>query len=138
MSHTSPQFVEFVAEQLAGIPGLATARFFGGVGLSAHGTQFGMVIGTALYFVVDDCTRPAYQARGSQCFAYDTRARRVQVMRYFEVPADVIEDREALAAWAREAVGAAENSKPKKRPAVKKAAAPSVAMKRASPKKSTV
>ncbi len=129
MSHTSHQFVEFIAEQLAGTPGLASARFFGGVGFSAHGTQFGMVIGTALYFVVDDRTRPGYQARGSQCFAYDTRARRVQVMRYFEVPADIIEDRESLAAWAREAIGAAENSKPKKKLAAKKPA-----MRRAAPK----
>ncbi len=129
MSSTSPQFVEFIVEQLGDLPGLTCARLFGGVGFSVHGTQFGMVIGTALYFVVNDRTRPAYQARGSQCFAYDTRIRRVQVTRYFEVPADVIEDRESLVAWAREALGAAENSKPKKKPAAKKPA-----IRRAAPK----
>lgn len=114
MSHTSPQFVEFMVEQLSEIPGLTSARFFGGVGLASHATQFAMVMGTTLYFVVDDITRPQYEKRGSQCFAYDTRAKRVQVRKYFEVPAEVIEDREALVELAREAVLAAQNSKKKR------------------------
>jgi DNA transformation protein and related proteins len=49
------------------------------------------------------------QKRGSWCFAYDTQAKRVQVRKYFEVPAEVIEDREALVELAREAVLAVRN-----------------------------
>lgn len=115
MSHTSPQFVEFMVEQLSEIPGLTSARFFGGIGLASHSTQFAMIMGTTVYFVVDDSTRPQYEKRGSQCFAYDTQAKRVQVRKYFEVPVEVIEDRAALVELAREAVRAAQNSKGKKK-----------------------
>lgn len=115
MAHTSPQFVEFITEQLSELPGLASARLFGGIGFSAHGTQFGMVIGPTLYFVVDDLTRPRYEELGSQCFAYDTKVRRVQVKRYFEVPADIIEDRGSLFDWALQAVRAAREPAAKKK-----------------------
>lgn len=111
MSQTSSQFVEFIVEQLAEVAGVTKARFFGGIGLAAHSTQFAMIMGTSVYFVVDKVTRPKYEKLGSQCFAYDTKAKRVQVNKYFEVPAEVIEDREALVAWAREAVQVAQSLK---------------------------
>jgi DNA transformation protein and related proteins len=104
MSQGSSQFVDFIVEQLAEVPGVTKARFFGGTGLAAHSTQFAMIMGTSVYFVVDKVTRPKYEELGSKCFAYDTKTKRVQVRKYFEVPAEVIEDREALVALAREAV----------------------------------
>ena len=109
MSQASPQFVDFIVDRLSGIPGITRTRFFGGTGLSAHATQFAMIMGGSLYFVVDENTRPRYEKLGSTCFAYDTKARRVQVRKYFEVPIEIIEDQEALAALAREAVGVAQS-----------------------------
>lgn len=120
MSQASPQFVDFIVDRLSGIDGIARTRFFGGTGLSAHATQFAMVMGGSLYFVVDKDTRPKYEKLGSTCFAYDTKARRVQVRKYFEVPIEIIEDQEALAALARESVLAAQGLKNKK-PADKRA-----------------
>ena len=120
MSQASPQFVDFIVDRLSGIDGITTNRFFGGTGLSAHATQFAMVMGGSLYFVVDKDTRPRYEKLGSTCFAYDTKARRVQVRKYFEVPIEIIEDHEALAVLAREAVLAAQGLK-KKKPAGKRA-----------------
>lgn len=101
---TSQDYVEFIKEQLASVHEVRSKRLFSGAGLSVHGVTFAMIIGNVLYFVVDDTTRPAYEAMGSQCFSYTTKVRRVDVKRYHEVPAELIEDRERLAALAREAL----------------------------------
>ncbi|MDM0012600.1 TfoX/Sxy family protein [Variovorax sp. J22P168] len=110
---TTPDFVEFVRDQLDALHGLRSARLFGGVGFKADGVQFAIVIDNVLYFAVDDTTRPAYEAMGSHCFAYSTRVRRVEVRRYYALPADLLEDRERLLALARESVAIA--FKPRKR-----------------------
>lgn len=68
-----------------------------------------MIMGTSVYFVVDKVSRPKYEKLGSKCFAYDTKTKRVQVNKYFEVPVEVIEDREALVALAREAIQVAQS-----------------------------
>jgi len=112
---TSPDFVDFVKDQLDALRDLRSARLFGGVGLTAAGVQFAMIIDNVLYFAVDDTTRPAYEAMGSQCFSYSTRVRRVEVRRYYALPADLLEDRERLVALARESLEVA--ARPRKRKA---------------------
>src|SRR5262245_60493662 len=98
---------EYVREQLAALRGVTSARFFGGVGYAYDGVQFGMIIQGTLYFVVDDVTRPQYEARGSRCFTYTTRKRRIDSKRYYSVPADVIEDADELTALARASIAIA-------------------------------
>jgi len=122
-------FAEFVLDQLAPLRGVASGRFFSGTGFSVDGVQFGMIIQGTLYFVVDDSTRAKYEARGSRCFSYDTKKRRVDVRRYYSVSADLIEDQEELVLLAREAARIASLSKrtatPRKhRPRTKKVAKP--------------
>jgi len=104
MTAGGAQFVEFVKEQLVALPKLATARFFGGVGISSAGAQFGMVMGGTAYFVVNDETRARYERMGSTCFSYTKGRGRVAVKRYYSVPADVLEDTERLTALARESI----------------------------------
>jgi DNA transformation protein len=113
--NTSADYAAFVTEQLEGLHGLGTARLFGGVGLSVDGLQFGMIIRNVLYFAVNDASRPFYEAQGSLCFSYDTKARHVDVRSYYAVPADLIEVRERLLTLAREALGAAQGRKRKPR-----------------------
>lgn len=114
MSAGSASFVAFITEQLTGIDQLQSKRFFGGIGLVSGDTQFAMLMGNTLYFAVNDATRPQYEQMGSQCFAYDTKARRVQVKKYFEVPADYLEDPTALLAVAQQALEVARQAKTKR------------------------
>lgn len=104
MSTGSSDYVEFVKDQLASLRGVSTSRFFGGIGLSSEGTQFAMIMGSVLYFVVDDSTRPKYERMGSDCFSYSTKKGRVDVRKYYAVPAEVIEEQEQLVALARESI----------------------------------
>jgi DNA transformation protein len=108
-------FLGFVMEQLAPLP-LTAKPFFGGTALCAGGVQFAMVMEQALYFVVDDGTRPAFEALGSRCFGYQTKKGWVEVRKYFEVPAEFLEDRDRLQHGAQEALDAAmraQSGKPK-------------------------
>lgn len=66
-----------------------------------------------MWFKVDDGNRADYEAAGSQPFRpFDSAT----VMSYWEVPADVLDDRAAIVAWGRKAIDAQLRSKaPKKR-----------------------
>lgn len=111
MNAGSSDYVEFVKDQLASLRGVSIGRFFGGIGLCSEGTQFAMIMGSALYFFVDDSTRPKYERMGSGCFSYSTKKGRVDVRKYYAVPAEVIEEQEQLVALARESIRIANLSK---------------------------
>ncbi len=115
------EYTEYVLEQLAPLGQVRAARLFGGVGLSRGSLQFAMIMDRTLYFAVDDVTRPRYEAAGMQPFAYDTRKRRVQVRRYYELPEDVLVDADELRLWAEEALRAAARGR---KPARKRAGKP--------------
>ncbi len=100
------EYLEYVLEQLAGLPGVRSRRMFSGAGLYQDEVFFGLLFRDTLYFKVNDSNRPDYEARRMAQFKpYDDRP---QVsFSYYEVPAEVLEDRDELAAWARRSVEAA-------------------------------
>ena len=97
-------FIDFVLDQLRDIPGLEARRMFGAHGLYAGETFFAIACDGALYFNVDDRSRVEYERRGMQPFRPTEKQ---TLKRYLQVPADVIDDREELAKWAKRAVRAA-------------------------------
>lgn len=107
------EFIDYVLDLLDPIPDVASGRFFGGTGLTAAGTQFAMVMGGALYFVVNDQTRPKYEAAGMPPFSYATKKGRVNVKRYYQVPVDILETPPELIEWAEESIQIARKTKKK-------------------------
>ena len=93
-------FVAFVLEQLSGVDALCCRWMFGGHGLYRGGTLFGIVSGGRLYFKTDDATAGLYARRGMTAFRPTDRG---PLRTYYEVPADVLNDRACLAEWARTA-----------------------------------
>jgi DNA transformation protein len=82
---------------------------FGGVGIYAAELFFALLADDTLYFKVDDTTRPQFEDRGLGPFRpYGEDG---EVMQYYEVPADVLEDPEALRAWAEAAIAVARRAK---------------------------
>ena len=100
----SADYLAYVVDQLAGFSSLTSRRMFGGVGLYADGVFFGLIDDDTLYFKVGDANRADYTARG--CKAFQPTPGEIS-MSYFEVPADVLEDADALRAWATTAVAVA-------------------------------
>jgi DNA transformation protein len=106
----SPSFRSFVIEQLARTtPGIRSRSMFGGVGIYAAELFFALLDDDTLYFKVDDATRPQFVERGMAPFRpYGEGG---EVMQYYEVPADVLEDPEALGGWVEGAIAVARRAK---------------------------
>ena len=96
---TPPQFVQFVLDQLSALGGVECRPMFGGYGLSHGDAFFGIIWRDQLYLKTDDATRDRYVSRGMQPFRPNARQ---TLKTYYEVPADVLEDRAELAQWARQ------------------------------------
>ena len=112
----TPEFRDFVLDQLARIPQLRAKAMFGGVGLYSADAFFGIVAADELFFKVDASNRSAYEAAGSEPFR-PVIARPVS-MSYWRVPIEVLEDPAELRAWAENAIAAAARvaaSKPRPR-----------------------
>jgi DNA transformation protein len=104
----TPEFRDFVLDQLARIPQLRWKAMFGGVGLYSADAFFGIVAADELFFKVDDSNRAVYVAAGSEPFR-PVVARPVS-MSYWRVPIEVLEDPSELATWALAAIRAAGNA----------------------------
>jgi DNA transformation protein len=111
----SEGFRAFVLEQLARTThGLRARSMFGGVGLYSGDLFFGLMDNDVLYFKVDDTTRARFEERGLEPFRPGGEGG--EVMQYYEVPAEVMEDAETLAPWAAEAVEVARRARSRRHP----------------------
>ena len=108
----SPDYREWVLEQLRQAGPVTGRAMFGGYGLYRDGLFFALLDDDCLYFKVDEENRPDYEAAGMRPFAPlgDERP-----MQYYEVPPDVLEDAERMRLWADRAVDAARRAAARKR-----------------------
>ena len=98
----SDGYKAFVLDQLGGAGRITAKAMFGGVGLYCQGLFFGLIDDDTLYLKVDDTTRPDMERVGSEPFRpYGDGS---QVMQYYALPADVLEDREAARRWVERAI----------------------------------
>ena len=106
----SAGFRAFVLEQLEqATPGIRDKRMFGGVGLYAGEHFFAIIDNDTLYFKVDDQTRPRYLAEGMAPFRpYGADG---GTMGYYQVPASLLEDVDALRGWVKDALAVARRAK---------------------------
>lgn len=113
----SQSFRTFALEQLRRIRLDIRARsMFGGVGIYAGDLFFALIADDTLYFKVDDSNRLLFEARGLGPFRPGGPTG--EVMQYYEVPEDVLEDPEALRPWADAAIEVARRKrrfKPRRR-----------------------
>ncbi len=111
----SAEYVEYIKELLGDFPELITKKYFGGVAFrSSHlgkDKQFAVVLGDTLYFVVDDQTRPQYEAKGMKPFSYDKKDKTVTVKKWFTAPEELFEDEIQMREWAMQALEASVRSK---------------------------
>lgn len=97
---TDTSFLDFVLEQLDEMRGLKVRQMFGGHGLYLDGAFFAIVHKGALYFRTDEQSRAVFVRAGSRPF---NPKGRLELHRYYAVPADVLEDARTLCIWAKAA-----------------------------------
>jgi DNA transformation protein and related proteins len=108
----SEDYLEYVRDQLSGAGLIEMRKMFGGVGVYCNGVIFGLIAYDTLYFKVDDTNRPDYEEAGMGPFVPFGEGS--YAMGYYEVPVDVLEDRDELALWAGLAVEVSLRSRAKK------------------------
>jgi DNA transformation protein len=106
----SPHYLDYVLEQLSGVGAITSKRMFGGVGIYLDGLFFALIDDDTLYFKVDSSNRADYEATGMgpfKPFGDDSH-----VMNYYEVPIEILEDRDRLRLWAERARAVAKAKRP--------------------------
>ena len=97
---------DFVVDLLAPMDANVRAMF-GGFGIFVDGVMFGLIANDAIYFKTGDANREDYIAAGMGLFLYEGRRGKSMAMPYYEVPSEVLEDRDAVLEWAAKAADVA-------------------------------
>ncbi len=94
-------FIDFVCDQLSEIKNLQTRKMFGGWGIYSGEKFFAIVSDGSVFFKTDAKTSERYKKMGMKPFAPSKK----QILKnYYEVPTDILEDREKLFIWADESI----------------------------------
>ena len=95
-------FVEYVVNDvLAGIEGITVRPMFGGYSIYKNGVIFALIVkGDKLYFKADEKTKADFEKFGSRQFVYRyPNSNRQIAMPYWELPAEIMEDKETIKEW---------------------------------------
>jgi len=114
----SPEYREFLLDQLAPFGPVSIRRMFGGAGIFRDGLMFALVADDTLYFKVDATNQADFADRGMEPFTY-LRKSKPASLRYYEVPADILEDPQDLLPWAEKAFAVALTASRSKSPGKK-------------------
>lgn len=94
-------YLEYVKEQMSLIGEIESKKMFGGMGFFKDGIMFGMIGGGVLRYRVDEENQADYEAKGME--PYRTKPN-TKGMPYWEVPVEVLEDRDELKVWTEKAI----------------------------------
>lgn len=109
----SSEYREFVLEQLGRVAPVTSRAMFGGVGVYSEGFFFALMDNDTTYLKVDDSNRGDFEQAGTgpfRPFGYDEH-----VMQYYELPADLLEDVEALGPWMHKSLAVARSARRRKK-----------------------
>ena len=107
----SDEFIDYVIDQLAAWADVSVRKMFGGAGLYCDGVMFGLIADDITYLKVDDSNRQDFERAGSCPFNPYPDIDKSKVMSYYEIPVDILEDRDQLAVWAERSLVIAQNKK---------------------------
>jgi len=109
----SPSFRTFIVDQLGrAVPRIRARSMFGGVGIYAGDLFFALIADDTLYLKVDESNRPDFEQLGMEPFQpYGDGG---EVMQYYQVPAEILEDVEVLRPWVEKAMAVAARKKVKR------------------------
>ena len=109
----SASFRAFVVDQISRtVPRVRARSMFGGVGIYGGDLFFALIDDDTLYLKVDDSNRTDFEALGMGPF--QPYGEGGEVMQYYQLPAEILEDIEALRPWVEKAMSVAAGKKHKR------------------------
>src|SRR5688572_8045282 len=103
---------EFVLEQLGRVAPVTARAMFGGVGIYSDGLFFALMDNDTLYLKVDDGNRGDFER--VEMGPFMPFGDDQHVMQYYELPAELLEDAEALRPWVDGALAVARRARKRK------------------------
>ena len=94
----SDAYHEHVRELLASVPELGFRRMFGGLGVFSGGRMFALAAADQLYLKTDAQNRAAFEAAGSEPFAFTAKGR-VTATSYWRLPPGAEDDAGEADPW---------------------------------------
>jgi len=112
----SPDFADFLRDQLAPLGRITMRRMFGKTGVFCDGVMLGMVTDNTLYFRVDDQNRATFEeARDAPPLIYRKKGSTIDLS-FWRAPERLMDEPDELVDWARAALGAARRVAAKRKP----------------------
>jgi DNA transformation protein and related proteins len=109
----SRELADHVCDMLSRLGPVVARSMFGGFGIYLDGLMFALIADEVLYLKADTASKGPFEDAGMAPFK--PWEHKPMVMPYWEVPAEVMDDPDALSAWGRAAFDAAlRTRKPKK------------------------
>lgn len=99
----SAEFREHVADLFAAFGEVRIKLMFGGAGVYYKDQMFALIADERIYLKVDDDTKNAFAAEGSEPFKFENKHGEILAMSYWEIPPRLLDDPDELAKWARRA-----------------------------------
>jgi TfoX/Sxy family transcriptional regulator of competence genes len=110
----NPSYRAFVLDQLGRVaPSIRDRSMFGGVGIYSGDLFFGLIAGDTLFLKVDDANRADFEAADMGPFMPFGEGG--EVMQYYELPPDVLEEPDRLTPWVEKAIDVARRARMAKR-----------------------
>ena len=103
------EFEDYVLDQLKGICKFEKKNMFGGIAVLRNGAAFAKIKHGSLWLKVDDKNINDFIEQGMQQYTYGKDNSRK--LNFYETPAEVLEDSDMLARWAKTALEAATQSR---------------------------
>ncbi len=109
------EWADHIVAQMASFGPVLAKPMFGGFGMYRQGLMFALLFDGRLYFKVDALCVGDFTARGLGPFTYESKGK-TGALRYHEAPAEVFDDLDAMALWARRAYDCALRAQAPKQP----------------------
>ncbi|HYB11586.1 MAG TPA: TfoX/Sxy family protein [Alphaproteobacteria bacterium] len=110
---------EGVADLFVQFGPVSVRRMFGGAGIWADGTMFGLLVDGVIYLKADAAIMADFEREQMRPFVYATKSGSRSLRSYWRMPDRLYDDPEALADWARRSLAAAQRAAvSRRRPAV--------------------
>ncbi len=115
----SPDFADFVVEQMAGWRPVTIKKIFGEGGLYSGPVLFAVIADDILYFKARGALADELKALGSQPFSYAGRSGKRVDMPCWRAPENCLENSDDMMAWCKKVYSATLNDSAQKKPPAK-------------------
>ena len=104
----SEDYLNFLLDQLSEFEPIVAKKMFGGIGFFKEGLMFAMIGYGAFRLKVDESNKKEFKDAGMKALYIEGKKKS---MPYWEVPVDIIEDKDELMKWANKSYNAALKAK---------------------------